>query len=143
VRKLTGVRDNDWAMGARNIGKSTLLNAIARCSGVVGQLSLTEAPIQGTTLDVIKVDGSLGAQAKLFDMTGLLHGHQLTSRLTSEEIDEGRSSEKGDAAQDLQNKGHIYSLYLTKLCVSYVQWPDLFPISLSCAEVCYETKTFC
>jgi ribosome biogenesis GTPase A len=113
VRELTGVRGNVWAVGARNVGKSTLLNAIARCSGVVGRPSLTDPY-------VIKVDGVLGAQAKLFDTPGLLHGHQLTSRLTSEEIDEAGSSEKGDAAQDLQNKGLIYSLYLTKLCVSYV-----------------------
>ncbi|KAF8688829.1 hypothetical protein HU200_042160 [Digitaria exilis] len=86
VRELAGARGNVWAVGARNVGKSTLLNAIARCSGVVGQPTLTEAPVPGTTLDVIKVDGVLGAQAKLFDTPGLLHGHQLTSRLTSEEM---------------------------------------------------------
>jgi ribosome biogenesis GTPase A len=86
VRELTGARGNVWAVGARNVGKSTLLNAIARCSGVVGRPSLTEAPVPGTTLDVIRVDGVLGAQAKLFDTPGLLHGHQLTSRLTSEEM---------------------------------------------------------
>ncbi|OEL35006.1 GTP-binding protein BRASSINAZOLE INSENSITIVE PALE GREEN 2, chloroplastic [Dichanthelium oligosanthes] len=85
VRELTGARGNVWAVGARNVGKSTLLNAIARCSGVAGRPTLTEAPVPGTTLDVIKVDGVLGAQAKLFDTPGLLHGHQLTSRLTSEE----------------------------------------------------------
>ncbi|CAN6224242.1 unnamed protein product [Urochloa humidicola] len=86
VRELTGPRGNVWAVGARNVGKSTLLNAIARCSGVAGRPTLTEAPVPGTTLDVIKVDGVLGAQAKLFDTPGLLHGHQLTSRLTSEEM---------------------------------------------------------
>ncbi|PAN12111.1 hypothetical protein PAHAL_2G243300 [Panicum hallii] len=86
VRELAGARGNVWAVGARNVGKSTLLNAIARCSGVVGRPTLTEAPVPGTTLDVIKVDGVLGAQAKLFDTPGLLHGHQLTSRLTSEEM---------------------------------------------------------
>ncbi|CAL5088636.1 unnamed protein product [Urochloa decumbens] len=86
VRELTGARGNVWAVGARNVGKSTLLNAIARCSGVAGRPTLTEAPVPGTTLDVIKVDGVLGAQGKLFDTPGLLHGHQLTSRLTSEEM---------------------------------------------------------
>ncbi|CAN6204283.1 unnamed protein product [Urochloa humidicola] len=86
MRELTGARGNVWAVGARNVGKSTLLNAIARCSGVAGQPTLTEAPVPGTTLDVIKMDGVLGAQAKLFDTPGLLHGHQLTSRLTSEEM---------------------------------------------------------
>ncbi|TVU09329.1 hypothetical protein EJB05_42796, partial [Eragrostis curvula] len=85
VRELAGPRGNVWAVGARNVGKSTLLNAISRCSGVAGGPTLTEAPVPGTTLDVIKVDGVLGAQAKLFDTPGLLHGHQLTSRLTREE----------------------------------------------------------
>ncbi|KAL6655902.1 hypothetical protein ACP70R_006728 [Stipagrostis hirtigluma subsp. patula] len=85
VRELAGPRGNVWAVGARNVGKSTLLNAIARCSGLAGGPTLTEAPVPGTTLDVIKVDGVLGAQAKLFDTPGLLHGHQLTSRLTREE----------------------------------------------------------
>ncbi|XP_006661170.3 GTP-binding protein BRASSINAZOLE INSENSITIVE PALE GREEN 2, chloroplastic [Oryza brachyantha] len=85
VRQLAGPRGNVWAVGARNVGKSTLLNAIARCSGVEGPPTLTEAPVPGTTLDVIQVDGVLGSQAKLFDTPGLLHGHQLTSRLTREE----------------------------------------------------------
>jgi ribosome biogenesis GTPase A len=86
VRELAGARGNVWAVGARNVGKSTLLNAIAQCSGVAAGPTLTEAPVPGTTLDVIKVDGVLGAQAKLFDTPGLLHGHQLTSRLTREEL---------------------------------------------------------
>ncbi|XP_051187328.1 GTP-binding protein BRASSINAZOLE INSENSITIVE PALE GREEN 2, chloroplastic [Lolium perenne] len=86
VRELAGARGKVWAVGARNVGKSTLLNAIARCSGAEGgQGTLTEAPVPGTTLGVIRVDGVLGAQAKLFDTPGLLHGHQLTSRLTLEE----------------------------------------------------------
>lgn len=33
---------------------------------------MTEAPVTGTTLGVIRVDGVLGAQAKLFDTPGLL-----------------------------------------------------------------------
>jgi ribosome biogenesis GTPase A len=85
VRELAGARGKVWAVGARNVGKSTLLNAIARCSGAEGGQTLTEAPVPGTTLGVIRVDGVLGAQAKLFDTPGLLHGHQLTSRLTLEE----------------------------------------------------------
>ncbi|CAM0951146.1 unnamed protein product [Alopecurus aequalis] len=85
VRELAGARGKVWAVGARNVGKSTLLNAIARCSGTEGGQTLTEAPVPGTTLGVIRVDGVLGAQAKLFDTPGLLHGHQLTSRLTLEE----------------------------------------------------------
>ncbi|KAF7058672.1 hypothetical protein CFC21_065680 [Triticum aestivum] len=86
VREVAGARGKVWAVGARNVGKSTLLNAIARCSGAESGQTLTEAPVPGTTLGVIRVDGVLGAQAKLFDTPGLLHGHQLTSRLTPEEL---------------------------------------------------------
>jgi ribosome biogenesis GTPase A len=33
VRELAGPRGNVWAVGSRNVGKSSLLNAIAQCSG--------------------------------------------------------------------------------------------------------------
>ncbi|KAL5832261.1 hypothetical protein ACOSQ4_017615 [Xanthoceras sorbifolium] len=96
VVDLAGKRGNVWAIGAQNAGKSTLLNAIAKCVGggregggaeegkkVVSHL--TEAPVPGTTLGIVRVEGVLPAQAKLFDTPGLLHPHQITTRLTSEE----------------------------------------------------------
>ena len=46
---------------------------------------LTEAPVPGTTLGIVRVEGVLPGQAKLFDTPGLLHPHQITSRLTHEE----------------------------------------------------------
>ncbi|KAK2641416.1 hypothetical protein Ddye_023179 [Dipteronia dyeriana] len=96
VVDLAGKRGNVWAIGAQNAGKSTLLNAIAKCVGggtgrgggeegkkVVSHL--TEAPVPGTTLGIVKVEGVFPSQAKLFDTPGLLHPHQITTRLTREE----------------------------------------------------------
>ncbi|CAN4089744.1 unnamed protein product [Withania somnifera] len=65
---LAGPRGHIWAVGAQNAGKSTLINAIGKCSG--GNVShLTEA----------------AGSAKLFDTPGLLHPHQISTRLTREE----------------------------------------------------------
>lgn len=94
VVDLAGKRGNVWAIGAQNAGKSTLLNAIAKCvdagrggdgeeKNVVSHL--TEAPVPGTTLGIMRVEGVLPAQAKLFDTPGLLHPNQITTRLTREE----------------------------------------------------------
>ncbi|KAF5748803.1 hypothetical protein HS088_TW04G00763 [Tripterygium wilfordii] len=83
---LAGSRGNVWAIGAQNAGKSTLLNAIAKCVGEGRAIShLTEAPVPGTTLGIVRVDGVLPVQAKLFDTPGLLHPHQITTRLNREE----------------------------------------------------------
>lgn len=84
VVELVGSRGHVWAIGAQNAGKSTLINAIGKCIG--GKLShLTEAPVPGTTLGIVRVEGMLPANAKLFDTPGLLHPHQITTRLTREE----------------------------------------------------------
>ncbi|CAL9187326.1 unnamed protein product [Musa hybrid cultivar] len=84
VRELAGVRGNVWAVGAQNAGKSTLINAMGRCVG--DKVShLTEAPVPGTTLGIVRVEGVLSGQAKLFDTPGILHPYQITMRLTREE----------------------------------------------------------
>ncbi|KAF5178612.1 Gtp-binding protein brassinazole insensitive pale green 2 like [Thalictrum thalictroides] len=84
VCQLAGARGNVWAIGAQNAGKSTLINSIGKhVSGKVTQL--TEAPVPGTTLGIIRVEGVLPGKAKLFDTPGLLHPHQITTRLTREE----------------------------------------------------------
>lgn len=84
VVELAGNRGNVWAIGAQNAGKSTLINAIGKIAG--GKIShLTEAPVPGTTLGIVRVEGVLPGQAKLFDTPGLLNPHQITTRLTREE----------------------------------------------------------
>ncbi|KAI3916716.1 hypothetical protein MKW92_035307 [Papaver armeniacum] len=85
VCKLAGARGNVWAVGAQNAGKSTLINSIGKHASGGEVNELTEAPVPGTTLGIIRVEGVLPGQAKLFDTPGLLHPHQLTTRLTRKE----------------------------------------------------------
>lgn len=84
VVKFAGERGNVWAVGAQNAGKSTLINAIGKCVGTKAT-HLTEAPVAGTTLGILRVEGVLPGKAKLFDTPGLLHPHQMSTRLTMEE----------------------------------------------------------
>lgn len=82
--RLAGPRGNVWAVGAQNVGKSTLINAIGKC--VSGKVShITEAPVPGTTLGIIRLEGVLPGNTKLFDTPGLLHPHHIATRLTREE----------------------------------------------------------
>ena len=84
IVELAGPRGNVWAVGAQNAGKSTLINSIGKYVG--GKIThLTEAPVPGTTLGILRVEGVLPSQAKLFDTPGLLHPHQVTTRLMREE----------------------------------------------------------
>ncbi|CAL5433823.1 unnamed protein product [Camellia sinensis] len=81
---LAGPRGNVWAIGSQNAGKSTLINSIGKHIG--GKVThLTEAPVPGTTLGIVRVEGVLPSQAKLFDTPGLLNPHQISTRLTREE----------------------------------------------------------
>ncbi|KAG2675102.1 hypothetical protein I3843_13G149200 [Carya illinoinensis] len=82
---LAGPRGSVWAIGAQNAGKSTLINSIGKLLGGGNITHLTEAPVPGTTLGIVRVEGILPGQAKLFDTPGLLHPHQITTRLTREE----------------------------------------------------------
>ncbi|XP_016481969.1 GTP-binding protein BRASSINAZOLE INSENSITIVE PALE GREEN 2, chloroplastic isoform X1 [Nicotiana tabacum] len=84
VVELAGPRGHIWAVGAQNAGKSTLINAIGKCFG--GKVThLTEAPVPGTTLGILRVEGVLPGNAKLFDTPGLLHPHQISTRLNRNE----------------------------------------------------------
>lgn len=84
IKQLAGARGNVWVIGAQNVGKSTLINAIGKhVGGKVAQL--TEAPVPGTTLGILRIEGILPDKAKLYDTPGLLHPYQISTRLNREE----------------------------------------------------------
>ncbi|XP_048235418.1 GTP-binding protein BRASSINAZOLE INSENSITIVE PALE GREEN 2, chloroplastic [Ricinus communis] len=87
VIKMAGARGNVWAVGMQNAGKSTLINAMGKWTGGGERklTHLTEAPVPGTTLGIVRVEGVLPGQAKLFDTPGLLNPHQITTRLSRDE----------------------------------------------------------
>ncbi|CAH9109918.1 unnamed protein product [Cuscuta europaea] len=84
VKELAGPRGNVWVIGAQNAGKSTLINAFAKKGGVK-VTKLTEAPVPGTTLGILRVRGVLSGKAKMYDTPGLLHPYLLPMRLNRDE----------------------------------------------------------
>lgn len=85
IKNMAGPRGEVWVVGAQNAGKSSLINALAKAEGGATLTQLTEAPLPGTTLGLVRLGGILPAKAKLFDTPGLLHPHQITVRLNREE----------------------------------------------------------
>lgn len=71
-----------WVIGAQNAGKSSLINALRYRAGTSEATApLTTAPLPGTTLDVVPVEGlPLLARARCYDTPGVPHLHQLTAR---------------------------------------------------------------
>ncbi|KAL8495878.1 hypothetical protein ACS0TY_019843 [Phlomoides rotata] len=84
VKDLAGPRGNVWVIGAQNAGKSTLINAFSKKEGVK-VAKLTEAPIPGTTLGILRIGGILPAKAKMYDTPGLLHPYLMSIRLNRDE----------------------------------------------------------
>ncbi|KAK6162802.1 hypothetical protein DH2020_002643 [Rehmannia glutinosa] len=84
IKELAGPRGNVWVIGAQNAGKSTLINAFSKKEGVK-VAKLTEAPIPGTTLGILRIGGILPAKAKMYDTPGLLHPYLMSMRLNRDE----------------------------------------------------------
>jgi hypothetical protein len=84
IKELAGPRGNVWVIGAQNAGKSTLINAFAKKEGAK-VTKLTEAPVPGTTLGILRIGGILSAKAKMFDTPGLLHPYLMSMRLNRDE----------------------------------------------------------
>lgn len=84
IKELAGPRGKVWVIGAQNAGKSTLINTFAKKEGAKAT-KLTEAPVPGTTLGILRVGGILSAKAMLFDTPGLLHPYLLSMRLNRDE----------------------------------------------------------
>ncbi|MCD7457107.1 GTP-binding protein BRASSINAZOLE INSENSITIVE PALE GREEN 2, chloroplastic [Datura stramonium] len=84
IKELAGPRGNMWVIGAQNAGKSILINAFAKKGGVKAT-KLTEAPVPGTTLGILRIGGILSAKAKMYDTSGLLHPYLMSMLLNREE----------------------------------------------------------
>ncbi|KAJ9130184.1 hypothetical protein P3X46_034942 [Hevea brasiliensis] len=84
VKELAGPRGNVWVIGSQNAGKSTLINAFAKKGGAK-ITKLTEAPVPGTTLGILRIGGILSAKAKMYDTPGLLHPYLISMRLNRDE----------------------------------------------------------
>ncbi|XP_057717774.1 GTP-binding protein BRASSINAZOLE INSENSITIVE PALE GREEN 2, chloroplastic isoform X2 [Arachis stenosperma] len=84
IKDLAGPRGNVWVIGSQNAGKSTLINAFSKKHGAKAT-KLTEAPIPGTTLGILRIGGILSAKTKMFDTPGLLHPYLMSMRLNREE----------------------------------------------------------
>lgn len=84
IKNLAGPRGNVWVVGAQNAGKSTLINAFAK-KEEAKVMKLTEAPVPGTTLGILRIGGILSAKTKMFDTPGLLHPYLMSMRLNREE----------------------------------------------------------
>uniref|UniRef100_A0A2P2IM83 Uncharacterized protein MANES_08G054900 n=1 Tax=Rhizophora mucronata TaxID=61149 RepID=A0A2P2IM83_RHIMU len=84
IKELAGPRGNVWVIGAQNAGKSTLINAFAKKEGAK-VTKLTEAPVPGTTLGILRIRGILSAKAKMYDTPGLLHPYLMSMRLNRDE----------------------------------------------------------
>ncbi|KAF5750253.1 hypothetical protein HS088_TW03G00586 [Tripterygium wilfordii] len=84
IKELAGPRGNVWVIGAQNAGKSTLINAFAKKGGAK-IMKLTEAPVAGTTLGILRIGGILSAKAKMYDTPGLLHPYLMSVRLNRDE----------------------------------------------------------
>ncbi|XVE52403.1 hypothetical protein DITRI_Ditri02bG0119500 [Diplodiscus trichospermus] len=84
IKELAGPRGNVWVIGAQNAGKSTLINALAK-KEKANITRLTEAPVPGTTLGILRIGGILSAKAKMYDTPGLLHPYLMSMRLNRDE----------------------------------------------------------
>lgn len=86
--ELVGIQGDLWIIGAQNAGKSSLINAMKYHAGTRdATATLTTAPLPGTTLDMVLVEGlPLMARSRCYDTPGVPHTHQLTSRFGVEEV---------------------------------------------------------
>ena len=76
-----GIQGDLWIIGAQNAGKSSVINAMKYHAGTRNATAaLTTAPLPGTTLDMVMVEGlPLMARSRCYDTPGVPHPYQLTS----------------------------------------------------------------
>ncbi|KAK3233815.1 hypothetical protein CYMTET_55909, partial [Cymbomonas tetramitiformis] len=92
LEELCGDEGEVWVMGAQNAGKSSLINAMSGYRGgtksnkLLARAPVTASTMPGTTIGVVEVKNVLPAPHRMLDTPGLLHPHQLTPRLSPEEV---------------------------------------------------------
>lgn len=75
-----------WVLGAQNAGKSTLIGALcAHYYGPAFRAAPVASHVAGTTLAPVRLPDLLPGKRSVVDTPGLLHAHQLSSRLTADE----------------------------------------------------------
>lgn len=76
-----GIQGDLWIIGAQNAGKSSVINTMKYHAGTRNATAaLTTAPLPGTTLDMVMVEGlPLMARSRCYDTPGVPHPYQLTS----------------------------------------------------------------
>ncbi|KAI8103575.1 hypothetical protein M9435_004910 [Picochlorum sp. BPE23] len=85
LQKSVGSKGDVWVVGAQNAGKSSLINAMRKGAGLKPS-NVTEAPIPGTTLDIVPIRGIVPKGCEMLDTPGVRHEYQLTARLSAEEV---------------------------------------------------------
>ena len=85
LQKSVGSTGDVWVVGAQNAGKSSLINAMRKGAGLKPS-NVTEAPIPGTTLDIVPIRGIVPKGCEMLDTPGVRHEYQMTARLNAEEV---------------------------------------------------------
>ena len=86
LAKECGVRGDVWVIGAQNAGKSSVINALKHdTDGGPGRKApqVTEAPVPGTTIGIVRLEGILPShRCRVFDTPGVEHPFQWSSTAT-------------------------------------------------------------
>ena len=75
---------NVYIVGATNVGKSSLINALLKHYGTGDDTLITTSEFPGTTLDLIEIP--LDNQSYLYDSPGIINPHQMAHLVKTEDL---------------------------------------------------------